>query len=118
MRPPDLETSRSIVANLKILRRQFLTEICPIVQNADNSLLQNPGTVAAGWKCDRRLSGMTGVVYTADDPDSSECSISRSAIARDVRSRSTIAAIAPHITATSNAIQENRVSHRSAAMPA
>jgi hypothetical protein len=63
------------------------------------------------------VSGTDGV-YAAVGSDSPECSASRSAIARDVRSRSTIAAIAPHTTARNNAIQENRVSQRSAAMPA
>src|ERR1700738_3105576 len=51
-------------------------------------------------------------------PDSLECSAPSSAIARDARSRSKTAAITPHTTATTNAIQEKRVSHRSAATPA
>src|ERR1700744_724216 len=57
-------------------------------------------------------------VYATVGSDSPACSASSSAIARDVRSRSRIAAITPHTTARSKAIHENRVSQRSAAIPA
>ena len=64
------------------------------------------------------LPDVAAVGYASEVSDSLEWSASRAAIAREVRSRSTIAAITPHTTAMTSAIHENRVSQRSAATPA
>jgi hypothetical protein len=76
-----------------------------------------PAERAAIAKRHAMYVGASGV-YAAVCPDSPDCSASRSAIARDVRSRSKIAATTPPTTTITSAIQEKRVSQRSAAMPA
>jgi hypothetical protein len=111
-------TASSFLANLETSMRNFRWIFCLILKSGVDPLLCH------AWAASNDDYEIVWVVFSADGgyaavgSDSSECSASRSAIARDVRSRSRIAAIAPHTTARSKAIQENRVSQRSAAMPA
>src|SRR5277367_3836223 len=111
-------TASSFLANLETLMRNYRWIFCPILKSGMDPLLCHE------WAASTTMTKLCGLFSAADGvhaavgSDSPECSASRSAIARDVRSRSRVAAIAPHTTARSKAIQENRVSQRSAATPA
>lgn len=92
--------------------------LCPALEIASYSLPRCLAAVPTAVQYGPENVGQAKACQAAEGSDSPDCSASRSAIARDVRSRSTIAAITPHTTAMSNAIHEKRVSQRSAAIPA
>jgi hypothetical protein len=92
----------------------FLRPVLRVSKNGAEYVLRPAGRAPIT----RALFVGTGDIQPVVWPVSVDCSAPSSAIARDARSRSKTAAITPHTRATTNAIQEKRVSQRSAARPA
>lgn len=113
----DISDEKAPSAKLK-RRREILTAFLSDIEKWDAEFARCAPTAQAMTAKKFAVYVGTGGIYAAVCPDSPDCSASRSAIARDVRSRNKIAATTPPTTATTSAIQEKRVSQRSAAMPA
>jgi hypothetical protein len=109
-----IQTSRWLWAKSFNALRRFLRRFLRLWKNGAKYVLGPAGRTLITCA----LFGGTGDIQAVLWPVSPACSDASSATARDTRSRSKTAAINPHTTATTKAIQENRVSQRSAATPA